>query len=53
MAKAVDRIQAVGDGTAKRSVTIFPEVSGIVSELDFKAGDRVKTDRVRGAAAHP
>jgi len=38
--RAIDRVQAIGDGRAKRSITIYPEVSGIVSSLDFEAGDR-------------
>ena len=31
MVKAIDRLQAIGDGLAKRSVTIFPEVTGLVA----------------------
>jgi RND family efflux transporter MFP subunit len=46
MVQAIDRIQAVGDGLANRSVTIYPEVAGIVSEIDFAAGKRVKTGDV-------
>lgn len=41
-AQAVDRIQAIGNGLANRSITIFPEVSGVISEIDFKAGQRVQ-----------
>lgn len=41
LARAVDRVQAIGDGRANRSITIYPEVSGIVSEIDFEAGDRL------------
>jgi RND family efflux transporter MFP subunit len=45
-AKAVDRIEAIGDGVANRSVTIYPEVSGIVAEIPLKAGQRVKAGDV-------
>lgn len=37
--RAVDQVQAIGDGRARRSITIYPEVSGIVSQLSFEAGD--------------
>ncbi len=40
--EAVDRLQAIGDGRANRSITIYPEVSGIVAEIDFDAGDRLE-----------
>ncbi|RIA55736.1 efflux RND transporter periplasmic adaptor subunit [Dichotomicrobium thermohalophilum] len=40
--QSVDRVQAIGDGRANRSITVYPEVSGIVSEIDFDAGDRLK-----------
>lgn len=42
LARAVDRVQAIGDGRANRSITIYPEVAGIVSEIDFEAGDRLE-----------
>lgn len=42
MVQAVDTIQAVGTGRANRSITIYPEVSGIVSEIDFEAGQGVE-----------
>jgi RND family efflux transporter MFP subunit len=44
--RAVDRVQAIGDGRAHKSITIYPEVSGIVSQLDFEAGDKFKTGDV-------
>ncbi len=37
--RAVDRVQAIGDGRAHKSITIYPEVSGIISQLEFEAGD--------------
>jgi RND family efflux transporter MFP subunit len=40
--RAVDSVQAIGDGRANRSITIYPEVAGIVSEIDFEAGDRLE-----------
>ncbi len=40
--KAVDKIQAIGNGLAKRSITLYPKVSGIISQIDFKAGQHVK-----------
>ena len=43
---AVDKIQSIGSGLATRSITIYPEVSGIVSEIDFDSGKRVKTGDV-------
>jgi len=46
MVRAVDRVQAIGDGRAQRSITIYPEVSGIVSEIDFEAGDRLEDGEV-------
>ncbi|MCX2778935.1 efflux RND transporter periplasmic adaptor subunit [Microbulbifer thermotolerans] len=36
------RIEAVGTSRAARSVTLYPQVSGEVVEVLFKAGDRVK-----------
>jgi len=42
MLKSVDRVQAIGDGRAYRSIIVYPEVSGIVSEIDFNAGDPIK-----------
>jgi RND family efflux transporter MFP subunit len=42
LAQSVDRVQAIGDGRSKRSVTLYPEVSGLVSEIDFDAGDRLE-----------
>lgn len=46
MQQAVDRVQAIGDGRARRSITIYPEVSGIVSEVNFKSGDSFKEGEV-------
>jgi len=46
LSRAVDRVQAIGDGRAKRSVTIYAEVSGIVSEIDFEAGQQLEKDEV-------
>jgi len=45
-AKAIDRIQAIGDGRARRSITLYPEVSGIVTQMDFEAGDAFSEDNV-------
>jgi RND family efflux transporter MFP subunit len=42
LTKAVDTIEAVGSGLANRSITIFPKVSGLITEIDFQAGRRVK-----------
>jgi RND family efflux transporter MFP subunit len=42
MTKAIDTIEAVGSGLANRSVMIFPKVSGLITEIDFRAGQRVK-----------
>jgi len=42
LAQAVDRIASIGNGLANRSITIYPEVSGIVSEIDVRAGQPVK-----------
>jgi RND family efflux transporter MFP subunit len=44
--KAIDRLQAVGDGLAKQSVTLFPEVSGRVEAIDFTAGTHIKAGAV-------
>ncbi len=38
----VDMIQSIGSGRANRSVTIFPEVSGTVTDANIEAGKRVK-----------
>jgi RND family efflux transporter MFP subunit len=42
IAKAVDEIRAIGNGRANRSVTLYPEVSGIIASMDAHAGDRVE-----------
>jgi len=39
MARAVEQVRALGDGRARRSITIYPEVSGTISEMEFAAGD--------------
>ena len=44
--KAVDRIEAIGNGLANRSVTIYPEVSGIISKIGFSAGQLVNADDI-------
>jgi RND family efflux transporter MFP subunit len=44
--KAVDKIEAIGNILANRSITLFPIVSGIVSKIDFRAGQHVKTGDV-------
>jgi RND family efflux transporter MFP subunit len=46
LSKAADKIQAIGNGLAKRSITLFPKVPGIVSEIEFQAGQHVKTGDV-------
>ncbi|MEJ2116890.1 MAG: efflux RND transporter periplasmic adaptor subunit [Alphaproteobacteria bacterium] len=46
LGKAVDKIQAIGNGLAKRSITLFPKVSGIIAHIDFTAGHHVKTGDV-------
>jgi RND family efflux transporter MFP subunit len=46
LAKVVDKIQAIGNGLANRSITLFPKASGIVSRVNFKAGQHVKTGNV-------
>lgn len=43
---AVDKIQAIGNGLAKRSITLSPKVSGIIAQIDFTAGQHVKTGDV-------
>lgn len=42
MQQAVDRIEAVGDGRANRSITVYPEVSGIVAKMDLDAGQKLE-----------
>lgn len=37
-------VEAVGTGDAVKSVTLFPEASGRVTEVLFEAGDRVQRD---------
>ncbi len=46
MTKAIDEVQSVGSGLAERSITLYPKVSGIVAEIDFQAGARVKAGDV-------
>ncbi len=46
LSRAVDNIQAIGDGVAKRSITLFPKVSGMVSQIDFRAGRPVRAGDV-------
>ena len=41
-----DRITAIGDGEALRSVTVVPLASGVLSEISVKSGDRVKAGDV-------
>jgi RND family efflux transporter MFP subunit len=41
-----DRITAIGDGGALRSVAVVPLVSGMVKEVMVRSGDRVKTGQV-------
>jgi RND family efflux transporter MFP subunit len=41
-----DRISAIGDGEAQRSVTVVPLADGVVSEINFKSGDRVNAGDV-------
>ncbi len=40
--RAVDRLQAIGDGRAKQSITVYPDVSGVIAEVGFEAGDKLK-----------
>ncbi len=42
MAKAVDQIRAVGNGRANRSITLYPQQSGIVAAMNVQAGQRVE-----------
>jgi RND family efflux transporter MFP subunit len=44
--QAVDRLQAIGNGLSSRSITVYPETVGLVSEIDFNAGKRVKAGDV-------
>jgi len=44
--QAVDRIQAIGSGLANRSITVYPDVTGVIAEIDFEAGDRVEAGDV-------
>jgi membrane fusion protein (multidrug efflux system) len=44
--QAVDRLQAIGNGLSSRSITVYPETAGLVSEIDFNAGKRVKAGDV-------
>lgn len=37
-------VEAVGTGDAVKSITLFPEASGQVTEILFEAGDRVQRD---------
>ncbi len=41
-----DRITAIGDGEAQRSVTVVPLASGVLTEVNVKSGDRVKAGDV-------
>ncbi len=46
LSKVVDKIRAIGNGLANRSITLFPKASGIVSQINFKAGQHAKTGEV-------
>lgn len=39
--EAVTRLEAVGESRAQRSVTLYPESTGIVTAIEFDAGDSV------------
>jgi RND family efflux transporter MFP subunit len=41
-----DRITAIGDGEALRSVTVVPLASGVLTEIGVTSGDRVKAGDV-------
>lgn len=45
-ARINDRFSAIGDGEALRSVTVVPLSSGLVTKVNFAAGDRVKAGDV-------
>lgn len=45
-AKEENRVEAVGTGEARRSVTLYPAVSEKVTKVNFKSGDFVKTGAV-------
>ena len=36
-----DRVSAIGDGEANRSVTVVPLSAGVITRVNVKAGDRV------------
>ena len=41
-----DRVNAIGDGVARRSVTVVPLSSGIITRVNVAAGDRVEAGAV-------
>lgn len=41
-----DRVTAIGDGRALRSVSVRPEASGRITEIGFRAGEYVDADTV-------
>lgn len=41
-----DRMSAIGDGEAQRSVTIVPLADGVISEINVNSGDRVEAGAV-------
>ncbi|GEO86808.1 MULTISPECIES: efflux RND transporter periplasmic adaptor subunit [Alphaproteobacteria] len=41
-----DRLSALGTGDAIQSVTVMPQVSGMLSEIAIKSGDRVEKGQV-------
>ena len=41
-----DRLSAIGTGEATRSVTVMPQVSGVIAEVMVKSGDRVEEGKL-------
>lgn len=43
--KVAERVAAVGSGQARQQVTLTTRVAGVISEILFKGGDKVKKDQ--------
>ncbi len=41
-----DRVNAIGDGSARRSVTVVPLSSGIITKVNVESGDRVEAGAI-------